>query len=79
MTDDKDRRPDRGERQRRKTVEFIIAYTEEHGYPPSRREIGEAIGVGAPTAQRHLEQLAQRGFIEYRPGSPRAIKVLKRP
>lgn len=50
------------------------------GYPPTMREIGEAVGLdGAASVKRHLDLLTERGYISRVPGSPRAITVLEPP
>lgn len=43
----------------------IVAYLEANGYPPSVREIGEAVGLRSPsTVHFHLKKLADQGLIE---------------
>jgi repressor LexA len=61
------------------TLDYIEAFTKEHGFPPTVREIGEGTGISSPsTVQGYLDALADAGYIERnRPGSPRAIKVLR--
>ncbi|WP_377864691.1 MarR family transcriptional regulator [Bacillus sp. R86525] len=50
----------------------------ENGYPPTVREIGEAIGVSSPsTVHSHLMHLEEKGYIQRDPSKPRAIKILK--
>ncbi len=47
------------------------------GYPPSVREIGEAVGLSSSsTVHSHLEKLEELGFIRRDPTKPRAIDVL---
>lgn len=47
------------------------------GYPPSVREIGEAVGLSSSsTVHSHLEKLEELGFIHRDPTKPRAIDVL---
>lgn len=47
------------------------------GYPPSVREIGEAVGLtSSSTVHNHLNILEQKGFIRRDPTKPRAIEVL---
>jgi len=46
------------------------------GFPPSVREIGEAVGLTSPsTVHNHLSTLQRLGFLERDPNLPRAIKV----
>jgi repressor LexA len=61
------------ERQRR-ILEVIREFTEERGYPPSVREIGERVGLSSSsTVQSHLKTLERRGFIRRDPTKPRAL------
>ena len=46
------------------------------GYPPSVREIGEAVGLGSPsTVHAHLSTLERLGYLRRDPTKPRAIEV----
>lgn len=57
--------------------EFICAYTDEHGYPPSVREIGSAVGLASPsTVHMHLKVLQERGLIKRDSKKPRTIEVV---
>jgi len=61
------------ERQAR-ILEVIRDFTEEHGYPPSVREIGERVGLSSSsTVQSHLKSLEKRGLIYRDPTKPRAL------
>ncbi|MHB8262291.1 MAG: transcriptional repressor LexA [Acidimicrobiales bacterium] len=61
---------------RTEIVEFIREYLYSHGYPPSVREIGEAVGLSSPsTVQAHLRVLQRGGVIERDPAKPRALKI----
>lgn len=60
----------------RAILEFIVAEQTTRGYPPSVREIGEAVGLTSPsTVHSHLETLQRRGFLRKDPTKPRAIEV----
>jgi repressor LexA len=49
---------------------------QDRGYPPSVREIGEAVGLNSPaTVHTHLKTLQDMGFIRRDPSKPRAIEV----
>src|SRR5579871_5041419 len=62
------------ERQQR-ILEVIRAFTAEHGYPPSVREIGERVGLSSSsTIHAHLKALEKRGFISRDPTKPRALR-----
>lgn len=57
--------------------EFICSYTEEHGYPPSVREIGAAVGLASPsTVHMHLKALEEQGLIRRDSKKPRTIEVV---
>ena len=59
-------------------LEFIILETQKKGYPPSVREIGDAVGLSSSsTVHAHLEKLQQLGYIRRDPTKPRAIEILK--
>ncbi len=61
------------ERQAR-ILEVIRDFTEERGYPPSVREIGERVGLSSSsTVQSHLKSLEKRGLIYRDPTKPRAL------
>jgi repressor LexA len=60
----------------------ILAYIKDmlraKGYPPSVREIGEAVGLSSSsTVHSHLAKLEELGFIRRDPTKPRAIDVLE--
>lgn len=64
------------ERQRQ-IVDFIRLTIETKGYPPSVREIGEAIGLSSSsTVHGHLDKLAKLGIIRRDPTKPRAIELI---
>ncbi|MDX1448974.1 MAG: transcriptional repressor LexA [Acidimicrobiia bacterium] len=58
-------------------LDFICAKVAERGYPPSVREIGEALGLSSPsTVHSHLSTLSRLGYIRKDPTKPRAIEIL---
>ncbi|MBO2518868.1 transcriptional repressor LexA [Limnochorda sp.] len=64
------------ERQRQ-ILEYIRKCVEEKGYPPSVREIGQAVGLSSSsTVHGHLNRLEQKGYIRRDPTKPRAIELL---
>ena len=71
---------DRGDgltvRQRR-VHEVIRNSVDRRGYPPSLREIGEAVGLTSPSSVAHqLATLERKGFLRRDPNRPRAIEVV---
>jgi repressor LexA len=60
----------------RDILEFIESQTRDRGYPPSVREIGEAVGLTSPsTVHSHLNTLSRLGYLRRDPSKPRAIEV----
>lgn len=58
-------------------LDFVRAKVAERGYPPSVREIGEALGLSSPsTVHSHLSALVRAGMIRKDPSKPRALEVL---
>jgi repressor LexA len=61
---------------RREILDFIAAQIRERGYPPSVREIGEAVGLtSSSTVHAHLTTLQRQGYLRRDPTKPRAIEV----
>ena len=57
-------------------LNFIEAETRDRGYPPSVREIGEAVGLtSTSTVHAHLATLQRLGYLRRDPTKPRAIEV----
>ena len=60
----------------RKILDVIRSAIERQGYPPSVREIGEAVGLASPSSVAHqLRQLQSKGFLRRDPNRPRAVDV----
>ena len=58
-------------------LNFIKTYIVSHGYPPTVREIADAIGVSSPaTVQAHLESLADKGYIKKGSNKNRTIELM---
>jgi repressor LexA len=59
---------------------FLTDYVDEHGYPPTVREIGEAVGLASPsTVHAHLANLERAGLIKRDPTKPRALELRRDP
>ena len=57
--------------------DYILAFSDEHGYPPSVREIAEAVRLKSPaTVHFHLKGLREAGYITQAEGKTRAITVV---
>ncbi|MFD0670270.1 transcriptional repressor LexA [Cohnella sp. GCM10027633] len=58
-------------------LDFIKNEVRDKGYPPSVREIGEAVGLASSsTVHGHLDRLEKKGLIRRDPTKPRAIEIL---
>ena len=61
----------------RQILDFIRADIHRRGFPPSVREIGEAVGLSSSsTVHAHLAALEEKGFVRRDPSKPRALEVL---
>jgi repressor LexA len=66
------------ERQRA-ILDYLREFVDDHGYPPTVREIGEAVGLRSPsTVHAHLAQLERAGLLRRDPTKPRAIELADR-
>jgi repressor LexA len=64
----------------RQILDFLMKYVDGHGYPPTVREIGEAVGLASPsTVHAHLANLERAGFLRRDPTKPRAIELRREP
>ncbi|MFE5311274.1 transcriptional repressor LexA [Isoptericola sp. NPDC056578] len=61
----------------RRVLETIRSSVEARGYPPTMREIGEAVGLASPSSVKHqLTTLERKGYLRRDPNRPRAIEVV---
>jgi repressor LexA len=66
------------ERQRA-ILDYLHEYVDQHGYPPTVREIGQAVGLRSPsTVHAHLAQLERAGLLRRDPTKPRALELTDR-
>jgi repressor LexA len=57
--------------------DYVVAYVERLGYPPTVREIGEAVGLASPsTVHAHLANLERAGLLRRDPTKPRALELV---
>ena len=74
-------RPDRMDdltRRQRETLDAIRAAIRRHGYPPSRRELARALGIGhAQSVSEHLTALQKKGYIDLVADVNRGIRLLE--
>lgn len=58
---------------------YICSYSQSHGFPPSVREIGKAVGLASPsTVHMHLKVLEDNGLIRRDSNKPRTIEVVSK-
>jgi repressor LexA len=58
---------------------FLVQYVDARGYPPTVREIGEAVGLASPsTVHAHLANLERAGLLRRDPTKPRALELTGR-
>jgi repressor LexA len=56
--------------------DYLVEYVERHGYPPTVREIGDAVGLASPsTVHAHLANLERAGLLRRDPTKPRALEL----
>ena len=59
--------------------DFLVDYVDRHGYPPTVREIGDAVGLASPsTVHAHLANLERAGLLKRDPTKPRALELSRR-
>jgi repressor LexA len=64
-------------KRQKEIFDFIKRYSAEHGYPPTVRDIGKAIGLtSSSTVHTHLSNLEKLGLIRRDPTKPRALELL---
>ena len=64
-------------KRQREIFDFISRYLSRHGYPPTVREIGQAVGLhSSSTVHAHLSKLESLGVLKRDPSKPRALEVL---
>ncbi|HEY1487399.1 MAG TPA: transcriptional repressor LexA [Micromonosporaceae bacterium] len=71
--------PDRSEKlsgRQQRILDFIRSWVEQHGYPPSVREIGEGVQLVSPSSVAYqLGQLEEKGYLRRDANRPRAVDV----
>lgn len=59
-------------------LDFLRVHARDHAYPPTVREIGQAVGLSSSsTVQNHLNSLESRGFIRRDPAKSRTVEVVQ--
>ncbi|WP_058235560.1 transcriptional repressor LexA [Devriesea agamarum] len=74
---DKSPAPDTLTPRQRRILEKIASAIQHRGYPPSMREIGDAVGLNSPSSVSHqLQALERKGFLRRDPKRPRAMEIV---
>jgi len=61
----------------RRVLEVIRNSVDRRGYPPSMREIGDAVGLASPSSVSHqLNALVSKGYLRRDPNRPRALEIV---
>src|SRR3954451_14593223 len=64
----------------REIYDYVARYVDDHGYPPTVREMGEAVGLASPSSvHAHLANLERAGLIRRDPTKPRALELRRDP
>jgi repressor LexA len=64
-------------KRQREIFDYIGTYLSKHGYPPTVREIGKAVGLhSSSTVHAHLSKLESLGVLRRDPSKPRALEVM---
>ena len=64
-------------KRQKEIFDFIGSYLSRHGYPPTVREIGKAVGLhSSSTVHAHLSKLESLGVLRRDPSKPRALEVM---
>ena len=64
-------------KRQREIFDYISRYLSRHGYPPTVREIGKAVGLhSSSTVHAHLSKLETLGVLKRDPSKPRALEVM---
>ncbi len=68
----------KGEQKRKQILDFLRKYFSSHSYPPTVREIADAVGLKSPASvHTHLNILEQQGIIKKNPFNSRAIEIIE--
>lgn len=66
----------KSENRQKQILRYIYGYIDENRYPPTVREIGEAVGLSSTsTVHGHLQRLEKSGFITRNSSKPRALEI----
>ena len=70
--------PNQPNNRQQQILDFLRSHARDHAYPPTVREIGQAVGLSSSsTVQNHLNSLESRGFIRRDPAKSRTVEVVQ--
>lgn len=70
---------EQGVLRRKEIMVFLESYIENHGYSPTVREIGQAVGLKSSSpVHSHLYILNELGYITWNPNIPRTIRIINK-
>lgn len=61
----------------KEVLEYITRFKEVNGYSPSMREIARGTYTGVTPVHTIMEELKDKGYIDYKPRQSRTIRVIK--
>ena len=62
----------------RQILDYLRDHSRRHAYPPTVREIGQAVGLSSSsTVQNHLNSLEEHGFIRRDPAKSRTVEIVE--
>lgn len=77
MSDSKEKKPVKLSNRQSQIMGFIRTSLSERGYPPTMREIGDAVGLSSPSSVKYqLQVLEEKGLLRRDPVSTRAIEII---
>ena len=62
----------------KEVLQFICDFSDEHGFPPTVREVGDHFQMASSSALDHLRALEKKGYIRRSPFRSRCLEVLKK-
>jgi SOS-response transcriptional repressor LexA len=65
-------------KKQQKLLAVLKAYTIQHGYPPSYRELADLMNlVSASTIKQHLDTLKKKGYVDWEESRPRTLHIIE--
>ena len=58
-------------------IKFIEEYSDANGFPPTFRDVAEAMGITVRAAHDHIKRLRKKGYLTYEPRKPRTLRIVE--